>query len=190
VKLALTPLPDVVVIEPVVIEDERGWFCESFNEERFRSGLVELGLAAPPRLVQDNHSVSRAGVLRGLHYQVEPHAQGKLVRVVRGAAFDVAVDIRPNSPAYGKWFAIELTAHNHRQLWIPAGLAHGFLALQNDTHFLYKTSEYYAKDCERAIHWRDPTLSIRWPELAGIPYLVSPRDDAAPALPARMRSSL
>jgi dTDP-4-dehydrorhamnose 3,5-epimerase len=188
-KLAPTSLPGVVLIEPVVIQDERGWFCESFNEERFRCGLVELGLAAPGRLVQDNHSCSRAGVLRGLHYQVEPHAQGKLVRVARGTAFDVAIDIRPDSPMYGKWFGIELSADNHRQLWIPAGFAHGFLALEDDTHFLYKTTEYYAKDCERAIHWRDPALSIDWPELPGTPYLVSPKDDAAPMLSTSLRSS-
>jgi dTDP-4-dehydrorhamnose 3,5-epimerase len=188
--LTPTSIPGVVIVEPVVMEDERGWFFESFNEERFRCGLVDLGLAAPPRFVQDNHSCSKAGVMRGLHYQVEPHTQGKLVRVVGGAAFDVTVDIRPDSPAYGKWFAIELTAKNHRQLWIPAGLAHGFLALEDDTHVLYKTTEHYAKDCERAIHWRDPALSIHWPELPGIPYLVSPKDDAAPVLPARMRSSL
>jgi dTDP-4-dehydrorhamnose 3,5-epimerase len=188
-KLALTALPGVIVIEPVVIQDERGWFFESFNEERFRSGLVELGFAAPPRFVQDNHSCSRAGVLRGLHYQIEPRAQGKLVRVVRGAAFDVAVDIRPGSPAYGKWFAIELSASNHRQLWIPAGLAHGFLALEDDTHFLYKTTEYYTKDCERAIHWRDPAVGIRWPELPGMTYLVSPKDDLAPALATSVRST-
>lgn len=188
-KLTLTAVPGVVVIEPVVIQDERGWFCESFNEERFRAGIVELGLAAPPRFVQDNHSSSRAGVLRGLHYQVEPHAQGKLVRVVRGAAFDVAVDIRAGSPTYGKWFGIELSADNHRQLWIPAGLAHGFLTLGDDTHVLYKTTEHYAKDCERSILWRDPTLSIGWPELPGTHYLVSPRDDAAPMLSPSMRSS-
>jgi dTDP-4-dehydrorhamnose 3,5-epimerase len=190
VKLTPTPLPGVVIADPVVFQDERGWFFESFNEERFRSGLAELGLAAPPRFVQDNHSCSRAGVLRGLHYQVARHAQGKLVRVVRGAAFDVTVDIRPESPAYGQCFAIELSASNHRQLWIPAGLAHGFLALEDDTHFLYKTSRYYSKDCERAVHWRDPALAIRWPELPGIPYLVSPKDDAAQTLAAAsMRSS-
>ena len=133
--------------------------------------------------MQDNHSCSKAGVLRGLHYQLPPHAQGKLVRVVQGAAFDVAVDIRRQSPTFGQWFGTELNAENRRQLWIPAGFAHAFLALQDETHFLYKTTDYYARDCERAIRWDDPALAIDWPLPAGMKApLVAAKDAAAPLL--------
>ena len=180
-KLTLTPIPGVVIVEPQVFSDDRGWFMETFNEPRFHAELAKLGLHAPRPFVQDNHSCSKAGVLRGLHYQVAPHAQGKLVRVVNGAAWDVAVDIRPGSPTRGQWFGLELTADNRRQLWIPEGLAHGFLALEDDTHFLYKTTDVYAKDCERAIVWNDPTLAIDWPldQAIGVP-VVAPKDAAAP----------
>jgi dTDP-4-dehydrorhamnose 3,5-epimerase len=146
--------------------------------------LLELGEPAPPRFVQDNHSCSKAGVLRGLHYQLPPHAQGKLVRVVKGSAFDVAVDIRRASATFGQWVGFELSAANQLQLWIPAGFAHAFLALQDDTHFLYKTTDYYARDCERAIRWDDPAIGIEWPELpagVGAP-LVAAKDAAAPLL--------
>jgi dTDP-4-dehydrorhamnose 3,5-epimerase len=133
--------------------------------------------------VQDNHSCSHAGVLRGLHYQLPPHPQGKLVRVVRGAAFDVAVDIRRGSASFGQWVGVELTADNQRQMWIPEGFAHGFLALQDDTHFLYKTTDLYARDCERALRWDDPTIAIDWPlqRVGGSPR-VAPKDAAAPRL--------
>ncbi len=181
-KLLPTDLPGVVVVEPAVFADDRGWFCESWSQPRFDAALAALGLAAPRPFVQDNHSVSRAGVLRGLHYQLPPHAQGKLVRVVKGAAFDVAVDIRPGSPHFGRWFGAELSAANRRQLWIPEGFAHGFVALEDDTHFLYKTTDTYAKDCERSIRWDDPGLAIAWPLPAGVAApLLAPKDAAAPA---------
>ena len=180
-KLTPTDIPGVVIVEPAVFSDERGWFMETFNEPRFHAELAKLGLPAPRPFVQDNHSCSRAGVLRGLHYQVPPHAQGKLVRVTQGAAWDVAVDIRRDSPTFGRWVGVELTADKRRQLWIPEGLAHGFLALQDNTHFLYKTTDVYAKDCERAIVWNDETLGIDWPldRLSSEPTVAS-KDGAAP----------
>ena len=181
-KLLRTELPGVVIVEPAVFADERGWFMESFNEDRFVEGLRALGLPAPARFVQDNHSCSQAGVLRGLHYQLPPHAQGKLVRVVAGAAFDVAVDIRPGSPTFGRWAGVELSALNHRQLWIPEGFAHGFVALQDGTHFLYKTTDTYAKDCERSIRWDDPDIGIAWPLPGGNAPRVAAKDAAAPVL--------
>ena len=182
-KLLPTRLPGVVIVEPAVFADERGWFMESWNQARFDDGLRQLGLPAPGAFVQDNHSCSRAGVLRGLHHQLPPHAQGKLVRVVRGAAFDVAVDIRRGSATFGQWVGAELTAGNHHQLWIPPGFAHGFLALEDDTHFLYKTTDVYARDCERSLRWDDPSIHIDWPlqRLAG-PPLVAAKDAAAPRL--------
>lgn len=136
-KFTQTAIPDVVVIEPPVFGDARGWFMESFNQPKFLAGLADLGLPAPRPFVQDNHSCSQAGVLRGLHFQRAPHAQGKLVRVTKGRAFDVAVDIRTGSPTFGKWVGVELSAANHKQLWLPEGFAHGFVALEDDTHFLY-----------------------------------------------------
>jgi dTDP-4-dehydrorhamnose 3,5-epimerase len=183
-KLIPTTLDGVVLIEPAVFSDDRGWFSESFNEARFNAALLEIGHAAAPRFVQDNHSCSKAGVLRGLHYQLPPHAQGKLVRVVQGAAFDVAVDIRRGSATFGQWVGYELSAENKRQMWIPEGFAHAFLALQDDTHFLYKTTDYYARDCERAIRWDDPAIGIAWPLLqAGLSApLVAAKDAAAPLL--------
>jgi dTDP-4-dehydrorhamnose 3,5-epimerase len=182
-KLLKTELPGVLIVEPAVFADERGWFTESFNEARWATRLQEAGEPLPRRFVQDNHSCSQAGVLRGLHYQLPPHAQGKLVRVVKGRAYDVAVDIRRGSAHFGRWVGVELTAANHRQLWIPEGFAHGFVALEDDTHFLYKTTDFYAKDCERCIRWDDPTIGIRWPAQVGPPQL-APKDAAAPALTA------
>ena len=182
-KLIPTALPGVVIIEPAVFGDDRGWFYESFNEARFNAALDDIGLPPAPRFVQDNHSSSKKGVLRGLHYQLPPQAQGKLVRVVQGAAWDVAVDIRPGSPTFGQWFGLELNADNKRQLWIPAGYAHGFVALQDDTHFLYKTTDVWSKACERAIRWDDPAIAIAWPLPAGLTApLVAPKDAAAPLL--------
>ena len=182
-KLVPTTLPGVLIIEPAVFRDERGWFSESWNEPRFNAALADIGLPLPRHFVQDNHSCSQAGVLRGLHYQLPPHAQGKLVRVVKGAAYDVAVDIRVGSPTFGQWVGVELSADNQRQLWVPEGYAHAFLALQDDTHFLYKTTDTYAKDCERSIRWDDPAIGIRWPLPAGIAVpLVAPKDAAAPLL--------
>jgi dTDP-4-dehydrorhamnose 3,5-epimerase len=184
-KLSTTPLPGVVVVEPAVFADERGWFMESFNEAHFNAALQSLGLPVAPRFVQDNHSCSHSGVLRGLHYQLPPHAQGKLVRVVQGAAFDVAVDIRAGSPTFGQWFGLELNAQNQRQLWIPPGFAHGFLSLQQETHFLYKTTDIYARECERSIRYDDPALGIPWPTPAGMRMVrVNPKDAAAPLLAA------
>ena len=161
-KLTQTDTPDVVIIEPSIFSDERGWFMESFNEQRFHSELTKLGLSIPNAFVQDNHSCSDKGVLRGLHYQIAPYAQGKLVRVTQGSVFDVAVDIRQNSPTFGKWVGVELSAKNNKQLWIPEGFAHGFVALEDNTHFLYKTTNYYSKECERSITWNDSDLAIDW----------------------------
>ena len=182
-KLVPTALPGVVIVEPAVFADERGWFMESWNQARFDAALRELDLPAPRPFVQDNHSCSKAGVLRGLHYQLPPHPQGKLVRVVRGAAFDVAVDIRRGSPHFGQWVGVELSAANRRQLWVPEGFAHGFLALEDDTHFLYKTTDVYARDCERALRWDDAGIGIDWPlaRVGGVP-VVAVKDAAAPLL--------
>ncbi|RVT53677.1 dTDP-4-dehydrorhamnose 3,5-epimerase [Rubrivivax albus] len=181
-KMLRTALPGVVIVEPQVFGDERGWFMESFNAGRFEQGLQDLGLPPAGPFVQDNHSCSATGVLRGLHYQLPPHAQGKLVRVVKGSAFDVAVDIRRGSAHFGQWVGVELTADNRRQLWIPPGFAHGFLALEEDTHFLYKTTDVYARDCERAIRWDDAEIGIAWPLAGGTMPRVAAKDSAAPEL--------
>jgi dTDP-4-dehydrorhamnose 3,5-epimerase len=167
-------IPDVLLIEPKVFGDDRGFFYESFNEREFHKAT---GLDL--KFVQDNHSKSAKGVLRGLHYQVE-HAQGKLVRVVAGEVFDVAVDIRPGSPTYGRWVGEILSADNKRELWVPPGLAHGFLVLSESAEFLYKTTDYYAPTHERAIAWDDPTLAIDWP-LGGNAPLLSVKDAAGAA---------
>ena len=182
-KLIKTELPGVLIVEPSAFADERGWFMESFNEARWESSLRELGEPVPRRFVQDNHSCSNAGVLRGLHYQLNPHAQGKLVRVVKGAAFDVAVDLRRSSAHFGRWFGAELNTTNRRQLWVPEGFGHGFLALEDDTHFLYKTTDVYSKASERAIRWDDASLAIAWPlqRLNGV-VSVSDKDQRAPGL--------
>ena len=174
-KVTPTAIPGVLILEPRVFGDSRGFFLESFNQEAFNEAT---GLDV--RFVQDNHSRSAQGVLRGLHYQVAPHAQGKLVRVVRGSVFDVAVDTRRESPTYGQWVGLELSEDNHRQLWIPPGLAHGFLVTSESADFLYKTSDYYTPEAERSIRWNDPTLGIAWP-LDGAPTL-SAKDAAAPGL--------
>ncbi|MBX9763512.1 MAG: dTDP-4-dehydrorhamnose 3,5-epimerase [Pseudomonadaceae bacterium] len=177
-KLIQTRIPDVVIIEPSVFEDDRGWFMESFNEQRFHAELLNLGLPLPRPFVQDNHSCSKKGVLRGLHYQLPPHAQGKLVRVTQGAAFDVAVDIRQLSPTFGQWVGIELNSANNKMLWIPEGFAHGFIALEDNTHFHYKTTDYYAKDCEAALRWDDPQLAIQWPPVESL--IINQKDQQAP----------
>ena len=179
-KFTATRLPDVVLIEPAVFGDDRGWFMESFSQKRFVDGLAALGQPAPRPFVQDNESMSVRGVLRGLHYQLPPHPQGKLVRVVQGAVLDVAVDIRRGSPTFGQWAAVELSAANRYQLWIPEGFAHGFVALEDDSRFLYKTTDFYAKDCERAIRWDDPAIGIAWPENL-VPRLAA-KDAEAPLL--------
>jgi len=178
-RITPTTLPEVLLIEPQVFGDSRGFFMESWNEARFNAAV---GHDVP--FVQDNHSRSARGVLRGLHYQLDPHAQGKLVRCVAGAVFDVAVDMRRASAHFGRWVGYELTAENHRQLWIPPGFAHGFLVLSETADFLYKTSGRYAPDCEGAVCWSDPAVGIDWPldRLGGIAPQLSPKDLAAPPL--------
>ena len=158
-KVIDTRLPEVKVIEPKVFEDERGFFFESFNQQRF-----EDAIGCKVSFVQDNHSKSTEGVLRGLHYQLPPKAQGKLVRVVQGEVFDVAVDIRQSSPTFGQWVGETLSAENKKQLWIPEGFAHGFLTLSEVAEFLYKTTDDYAPDYEHAIHWKDESIGIKWPD--------------------------
>lgn len=157
-----TKIKGLLIIEPRVFGDDRGWFMESFNQQNFEKALAERGLDIP-NFVQDNHSCSQKGTLRGLHFQKAPYAQGKLVRVVQGRAWDVAVDIRPNSDTYGEWVGIELTGENNKQFWIPEGFAHGFVALEDNTQFLYKTTNYYNKESEGSIIWNDPDLKIEWP---------------------------
>jgi dTDP-4-dehydrorhamnose 3,5-epimerase len=168
-KITPCTIPDVLLLEPRVFGDERGFFLESFNQRQF-SAATGLDL----HFVQDNHSRSARNVLRGLHFQaVQP--QGKLVRVVSGEVFDVAVDIRPDSPTFGQWAGEVLSASNKRQLWVPPGLAHGFLVLSDSADFLYKTTDYYAPEHERCIAWNDPTLAIDWP-LAGRQPVLSAKD--------------
>jgi dTDP-4-dehydrorhamnose 3,5-epimerase len=158
-KVTPTFIPDVLVIEPKVFGDSRGFFYESFNQQAFNQAT---GLEV--QFVQDNHSRSAKGVLRGLHYQLPPYAQGKLVRCTRGAVWDVAVDIRKGSVTFGQWAGIELTEENHKQLWIPPGFAHGFVVLSDVADFLYKTTVYYTPTHEQCIVWNDPDISIRWPK--------------------------
>lgn len=178
-SLIVTPtaLTDVLVLEPRVFGDARGFFLESFNARRFAEAT---GVRA--EFVQDNQSRSARGVLRGLHYQIR-QPQGKLVRVVRGRVFDVAVDLRRSSPAFGRWAGVELSEDNHRQLWIPPGFAHGFLVLSESADFLYKATDYYAPEHERAIRWDDPSVGIDWPIAEQAP-LLSAKDRAAPSLAA------
>ncbi|MEY4767356.1 MAG: dTDP-4-dehydrorhamnose 3,5-epimerase [Pseudomonadota bacterium] len=180
-KLIATAIPDVVILELPRFGDDRGWFMETFSQPKFEAGLRELGLPLPRPFVQDNHSCSQRGVLRGLHYQLTPRSQGKLVRVSQGRVFDVAVDLRRHSPTFGQWVGAELSAANGRQLWIPEGFGHGFVALEDDTHFLYKTTDTYDKASERAVRWNDPAIGIDWP-LEGIEPLLSPKDLEAPLL--------
>jgi len=164
-KITPTAIPDVLLIEPRVFGDARGFFFESFNQKSFTEAT---GVNLP--FVQDNHSKSVKGVLRGLHYQTEPHAQGKLVRVTQGEVFDIAVDLRQDSKTLGQWVGVNLSADNKQQLWIPPGFAHGFLVLSDTAEFLYKTTDYYAPQAERSLRWDDPTLAIAWP-LEGEPIL-------------------
>ena len=174
IEVTPTDLPGVLLIRPPVHGDERGFFSESWNARDFAE------VTGPEvTFVQDNHSRSAAGVLRGLHYQLAPHAQGKLIRVTAGAVYDVAVDIRPRSPTFGRWTGVELSDANHLQLWIPPGFAHGFLAL-TDADLLYKTTAFYDRASDRSIRWDDPAIGIRWPTAA--PPMLSPKDAAAPAL--------
>lgn len=163
-QVVQTAIPEVLILEPQVFGDERGFFFESFNQQKFEA---LTGVKAD--FVQDNHSKSAVNVLRGLHYQIQ-QPQGKLVRVVAGEVFDVAVDLRRQSATFGKWVGVILSAENKRQLWVPPGFAHGFLVLKEGTEFLYKTTDYYAPQHERCIRWDDPEIGIEWP-LAGDPVL-------------------
>jgi dTDP-4-dehydrorhamnose 3,5-epimerase len=173
--MKVTPLsiPDVLLIEPQVFGDDRGFFYESFNQNKF-----EVAIGHKINFVQDNHSKSVKGVLRGLHYQLTPKAQGKLVRVIQGEVFDVAVDLRQSSSTFGKWVCEILSGDNKKQLWIPEGFAHGFLTLSDTAEFLYKTTEFYSKDHEEAIQWNDKTIGIDWPTKE---VSLSSKDNAAPS---------
>jgi dTDP-4-dehydrorhamnose 3,5-epimerase len=164
-----TSLPEILLIEPKVFQDERGFFLESYQKKKFQ----EIGIVA--EFVQDNHSKSYQGTLRGLHYQIK-QPQGKLVRVIAGEIFDVAVDIRRSSPTYGQWVGDYLSAENKRMLWIPEGFAHGFYVTSPAAEVLYKATDYYAPEWERSILWKDPTIDIRWPLIHELPML-SPRDE-------------
>ena len=175
-KATPTAIPEVMLIEPKVFGDARGFFCESFNQAAFNAAT---GTAF--EFVQDNHSRSSKGVLRGLHYQLPPHAQGKLVCVVRGAVWDVAVDIRQNSATFGQWVGQELTEDNHKQFWIPPGFAHGFVVLSESADVVYKTTNYYAPQSERGLMWNDPDIGIAWPDL-GMEFWLSDKDQKQPLL--------
>ena len=175
-RLECTSVPDVRIIEASAVRDERGWLLVNFDQRRFDDAL-----GREVRFVQENHSLSHRNVLRGLHYQLPPHAQGKLVRVVQGRVFDVAVDVRRSSATFGRWVGVELSEDNHRQFWIPPGFAHGFLVLSESADFLYKTTDHHAPACERAVRWDDPTLAIEWPEPA-LARALSAKDLAAPSL--------
>jgi dTDP-4-dehydrorhamnose 3,5-epimerase len=174
---ALATIPDVLVIEPKVFGDARGFFYESFNQRKFAE-LTGLDANAT-RFVQDNHSKSAQHVLRGLHYQIR-QPQGKLVRVIAGSVFDVAVDLRKSSPTFGRWFGTELSAQNNKQMWIPVGFAHGFAVLSESAEFLYKTTDYWAPEHERCIAWNDPAIGIEWP-LSAAP-LLSAKDQTGKSL--------
>jgi dTDP-4-dehydrorhamnose 3,5-epimerase len=175
-KFTKAPLSGVVVIEPDVHADDRGFFCETYRRDRF----LENGIDAD--FVQNNRSHSKKGVLRGLHYQAEPFEQAKLISVFAGSIFDAVVDIRKKSPTYGKSYTVELSAKNYRILYIPAGFAHGFLALENDTEVVYKASNYYSPAHEKGILWNDPQLGIKWPDM---PVIVSDKDKKHPVLHVR-----
>ncbi|MFQ2784395.1 MULTISPECIES: dTDP-4-dehydrorhamnose 3,5-epimerase [unclassified Aeromonas] len=164
-----TAIPDVLIIEPKVFGDARGFFYESFSQK-----LFDDAVGHNINFVQDNHSKSSKGVLRGLHYQLAPRAQGKLVRCVAGEVFDVAVDIRKDSATFGQWVGVVLSAENKRQLWIPEGFAHGFVTLSETAEFLYKTTNYYSPEHDRGVIWNDPTINIKWPEMGE--FLLSDKD--------------
>lgn len=171
-NVTTTAIPGVLILEPKVFGDERGFFMETFNQRLFDEAVGE-----PTGFVQDNHSRSTKGVLRGLHCQLPPHAQGKLVRVTSGRIYDVAVDLRVESPTLGRWVAVELSDDNKRQLWIPPGLAHGFLVLSDSADMQYKVTGFYAPQADRSIRWDDPGLGIDWPDVGTAP-LVSAKDQA------------
>lgn len=174
-KITNTKFNEIKIIEPLVYDDNRGYFFESFNRSRF-----EAEIKRPVNFVQDNQSKSKRGVIRGLHYQLTPKAQGKLVRVLKGEIFDVAVDIRKSSPTFGQWVGVNLSSDNKKQLWIPEGFAHGFLTVSKTAEVLYKVTEYYDKDTERSIHWADKEIGIDW--TINLSPCVSEKDDKAPVL--------
>ncbi len=171
-----TEIADLLILEPRVFRDDRGWFMESFNQK-----LFDQAAGQHYNFVQDNHSFSTRGVLRGMHYQLPPFDQGKLVRVTQGKVWDVAIDIRKASPTFGRWLGLELSAENQRQFWLPPGFAHGFLTLSETAEFLYKTTAFYNQACERNLAWNDPDLNISWPDIGGKPILAE-KDAAAPQL--------
>jgi dTDP-4-dehydrorhamnose 3,5-epimerase len=173
VKVTTTAIAGVLILEPQVFGDARGFFLESFNQRVFDEAVGQA-----VTFVQDNHSRSAKGVLRGLHYQLPPHTQGKLVRVTQGAVFDVAVDLRRDSATFARWVGVELSADNHKQLWLPPGMAHGFLVTSDSADFLYKTTDYYAPQAQVALLWSDPALGIVWPDVGGSPTLAA-KDAAA-----------
>ncbi len=175
-KVTKTEIEGVLILEPRVFGDERGFFSESFNQRAFDEAVGHDVV-----FVQDNHSRSTRGVLRGLHYQLPPHAQGKLVRVTQGSVYDVAVDVRRHSPTFGRWVGVELSGENHRQLWLPPGMAHGFLVTSASADFLYKTTDYYAPQAERSVRWDDSDLAIAWPTLPDSSK-ISAKDGSAPPL--------
>lgn len=181
-RVIATDLPDIKILEPSVFVDERGFFYESYNKKQL---MDALNLTA--EFVQDNHSKSQHGVLRGLHYQASPMAQGKLVRVVAGEVFDVSVDIRRSSPSFGQWVGVRLSAENRRQLWIPEGFAHGFYVLSEHAECVYKTTQYYSPQHERSLAWDDPDLQIEWPFISS--PIISIKDASAPPF-SSLRSEL
>jgi len=175
-KVTRTAIEGVLILEPKVFGDARGFFTESFNQKVFNDAV-----GGEVVFVQDNHSRSTKGVLRGLHYQLPPHAQGKLVRVVQGSVYDVAVDVRRDSPTFGQWVGVELDGDTQRQLWLPPGMAHGFLVTSESADFLYKTTDYYVPEAEGCVLWSDPALAIAWPDVGSAPRLAA-KDAAAPPL--------
>lgn len=174
-KVVPTAIPEIRLFKPTIHRDGRGLFVESFRQDLFNQAT-----GTNYEFIQDNHSRSSKGVLRGLHYQLPPHAQGKLVRVISGAVFDVAVDIRRSSPTFGQWVGAELSAENHHQLWIPPGFAHGFVVLSDTADLVYKTTAYYAPESDRGLLWNDPDIAIAWPQL-DIAFSLSEKDQHQPA---------
>ena len=170
-----TEIPDVKVLKPKVFQDTRGYFCETYSEKSYKEAGIDR------HFVQDNESMSMRGVLRGLHYQASPHAQAKLIRVVRGAVLDVVVDIRKDSPTFGKVVTVELSEQNKQQIFIPHGFAHGFLVLEDNTIFSYKCDAFYNPQCERGVRWNDPQIAIPWPKL-DVPFMLSDKDKKQPFL--------
>lgn len=170
-KLIPTAIPEVLILEPQVYGDARGFFLETWNTKTFAEAGLDLNF------VQDNHSRSRQGILRGMHYQIK-HPQGKLVRVTSGKVFDVAVDLRQSSPTFGQWAGAELSADNHRMMWVPPGFAHGFYVMSESADFLYKCTDFYAPEYDRSLRWDDPTVGIQWPLVNSEPPLISAKDEA------------